>query len=86
MTTITTVQSATTPTMRRTTIVLVARLRRLLNRWAAAAIAYRERQAELFASDRLGDRELDCTRIYRSPIDEAVEKAARLRKKRRLKP
>ncbi|XIA66347.1 hypothetical protein ACFIOY_10220 [Bradyrhizobium sp. TZ2] len=84
MTTITTVQSATTPTMRRSTIVLVARLRRLLNGWAAAAIAYRERQDAQFVR-QCDDRELDSTRIYRSPIDEAVEKAARLRKRRRLK-
>ena len=85
MTMITTFRSTTTPIRRRSTIVLVARLRRLLNGWVAAAIAYRERQAALFASHRLRDHELDSTRIYRSPIDEAVEKAARLRKRRRLR-
>ena len=67
-------------------LVPTARLRRLLNGWMAAAIAYRERQAAWLASHRAGDRNLNNMRIYRGPIDDALERAARLRKRRRLKP
>ena len=66
--------------------VLPARLKRLLNGWMAAAIAYRERQAAWLALHRAGDRNLNNKRIYRGPIDDALERAARLRKRRRLKP
>ena len=62
------------------------RLKRLLNGWMAAAIAYRERQAILLASHRAGDRKLNKKRLYRGPIDDALEKATRLRRRRRLKP
>jgi hypothetical protein len=62
-----------------------ARLTRLLNGWIAAAIAYRERQAALLASHHARGRDLNSKRIYRGPIDDAVERAARLRKRRRLK-
>ena len=85
MSMLTTVQSATTPTMRRSALVLVARLRRLLNGWVAAAIAYHERRVALYALRQLDDRELKNMRIYRGPIDEAFEKAARLRKRRGMK-
>jgi hypothetical protein len=63
----------------------VARLRRFLNGWVVAAIAYRERQAALLARRQLVHRKLDNTRIYCGPIDEAFEKAAQLRKRWRLK-
>jgi hypothetical protein len=62
------------------------RLKRLLNGWMAAAVAYRERQAALLASHRTGDRKLNNKRLYLGPIDDALERAARLRKRRRLKP
>ena len=62
------------------------RLKRFLNGWMAAAIAYRERQAALLASHQAGDRKLNSKRLYRGPIDDALERAARLRKRRRLKP
>jgi hypothetical protein len=62
------------------------RLKRVLNGWMAAAIAYRERQAALLALHRAGDRKLNNKRLYRGPIDDALERAARLRKRRRLKP
>jgi hypothetical protein len=45
MTMFTTIQSAATPTIRRSALLLVARLRRFLNGWVAAAIAYREQAA-----------------------------------------
>ena len=38
------------------------------------------------ALHRAGDRSLNNKRIYRGPIDDALERAARLRKRRRLKP
>ena len=60
------------------------RLKRLFNGWIAAAIAYRERQAAWLALHRAGNRSLDNKRIYRGPIDDALERAARLRKRRRL--
>jgi hypothetical protein len=85
MTMFTTIQPATILTMQRRAVVLLARLRRILNGWVAAAIARRERQAALFALRQLDDRELDHTRLYRGPLDEVFEKAARLRKRRRLK-
>jgi hypothetical protein len=66
-------------------LVPTARLRRLLDGWIAAAIAYRERQAAWLASHRAGDRNLKNKRIYRGPIDDALERAAQLRKRRRLK-
>jgi len=66
-------------------LVSPARLKRLLNGWMAAAIAYRERQAAWLALHQAGDRDLNNKRIYRGPIDDALERAARLRKRRRLK-
>jgi hypothetical protein len=51
----------------------------------AAAIAYRERQAAWLALHHAGNRSLNNKRIYRGPIDDALERAARLRKRRRLK-
>jgi hypothetical protein len=65
-----------------TSHLVLARLRHLLNGWKAAASAYRERQATLLASHRAGDRGLNNKRIYRGPIDDALERAARLRKRR----
>ena len=65
--------------------VVTARLRLLFIRWKAAAIAYRERQAILLASHRAGGRKLNKKRLYRGPIDDALERAARLRRRRRLK-
>jgi hypothetical protein len=85
LTMIITIPSATTPQLRRSTLLLVARLRRFFNQWAAATTAYHERQVALCALHRLEGYELDQARIYRSPIDEVVEKAAELRKRRRLR-
>lgn len=62
-----------------------ALLKRLLNGWMAAAIAYREQQAAWLAVHQAGDRGLNNKRIYRGPLDDAFERAARLRKRRRLK-
>jgi hypothetical protein len=56
MTMLTPIQSAATPTMRRSALLLFARLRRFLNGWVAAAIAHRESQVALLASRQLDDR------------------------------
>jgi hypothetical protein len=61
------------------------RLKRFLNGWMAAAIAYRERQAAWLALHQAGDRGLNNKRIYRGPLDDALERAARRHKRRRLK-
>jgi hypothetical protein len=61
------------------------RLQRILNGWMAAANTYRERQAALLASYRAGGRKLNNKRIYRGPIDDALERAVRLRQRRRRK-
>ena len=66
-------------------LVPPARLKHLLKGWMAAAFAYRERQAAWLALHQAGDRGLHNKRIYRGPIDDALERAARLRKRRRLK-
>jgi hypothetical protein len=83
MTTITAISSARTPRLRRNALLVVARLRRFFNHWAAATTAYRERQIAQCALHRLDWDELDQTRIYRGPLDKAVEKAAEIRKRRR---
>jgi len=67
-------------------LVPTARLKRLLDGWMAAAIAYRERQAALLALHRAGGRNLNNKRLHRGPIDDVLERVARLRKRRRLKP
>lgn len=71
--------------IRKAALVPIAHLRRLLNGWIAAIIADLERQAAWLASRQREDRDLNNTRIYRGPIDDALERAARLRKRRRLK-
>ena len=63
-------------------LVPTARLRRLLDGWIAAARAYRERQAAWLALHRAGGRDLHNKRIYRGPIDDALERAMRLRKRK----
>jgi hypothetical protein len=76
------IQSAATPTIRRSVLLLVARLRRFLNGWVAATIAHRERQVVLLAPRQLDDRKRDSTRMYRGPIDAGFEKVAQHRKRR----
>lgn len=79
-----TITPSTTPALRRNFLHLAAQTRRTLNHWVAAAIAYREREARLCALYRLEWSNLDKQRIYRGPIDEAIEKTARFRRQRRL--
>lgn len=85
MSMLTTAQSATTPAMRRSVRFQIMRLRRVLDGWVAAAIAYRESQVAFLAERQLRSRDLTDTHLYRGPIDHAVEKATRLREQQRLK-
>ena len=78
------IPSVTAPALRRSALYWMARLRRGLNRWVAAAIACRERHARLSALYQFEGRGLDKARAYRGPLDEAVERAALFRKRRRF--
>jgi hypothetical protein len=60
------------------------RLKRLINGWIAAALAYRERQAAWLAAHEAGERDLTTERIYRGPLDDAFERAARRRAQQRF--
>jgi hypothetical protein len=57
-------------------------MRRFFKHWAAVTTAYQERQIALCALHRLEG--LDQARIYRSPIDNAVEKATEIYRRRQL--
>jgi uncharacterized protein YjiS (DUF1127 family) len=58
------------PTIRR-------RLTVFLNRWVAAMIAHREREAARFMLGHLNDRALKDIGIYRSQIDDGLAEIAR---------
>ena len=70
--------SATRPFARRTA-VLLARLRRLINRFLAAVIARHERHAARVALHRLDDRQLQDMAMYRSQIESRLEEVAQMR-------
>ena len=70
--------SATRPFAWRTA-VLLARLRRLINRFFAAVIARHERHAAREALRKLDDRHLKDIGMYRSQIDGSLEELARSR-------
>ncbi|WFU19229.1 hypothetical protein [Bradyrhizobium sp. CB3481] len=80
---ITTDPSAAAPALRRNTLHVVVRVRRFFKHWAAVTTAYHERQIALCALHRLEG--LDEARIYRSPIDNAVEKATKIYRRRQLR-
>ena len=69
------------PAIRRGVIVPLARLSRLVNRWIAAFIAHRERQANLVALRHLSDRELKDIGLYRCEIGDALAERARARQR-----
>ena len=54
----------------------MARLGSLINRWVAAVIAHRERQAELAALRHLSDRDLKDIGLYRNEIGDALAERA----------
>jgi uncharacterized protein YjiS (DUF1127 family) len=71
--------AVTAPGVRRGATILLARLGRLINRWIAAVIAHRERQAALAALRHLGDRDLKDIGISRSDIGDALAERAQER-------
>jgi hypothetical protein len=73
----------TAPPLQRRTLYAVVRLRRFFKHWAAATTAYHERQIALCELHRLEG--LDHARIYRGPIDNAVEKATKIYRRRQLR-
>ena len=83
MTMLNTTPHYATPAIRRGVIVPLARLGRLVNRWIAAFVAHRERQANLVALRRLSDRDLNDICICRCEICEALEESARARQRMR---
>ena len=83
MTMLNTTPHYSAPAIRRGVIVPLARLSRLVNRWIAAFIAHRERQANLVALRRLSDRDLNDIGICRCEICEALEERARARQRMR---
>jgi hypothetical protein len=73
----------TAPALPRNTLHAVVRLRRFFRHWAAATTAYHERQIALCELHRLEG--LDHARIYRGPIDHAVEKATKIYRRSQLR-
>jgi len=69
--------------LRRKSILLLARLRRTLNSWVAAVLAYRARRAALFALRQWDDRELRDIGLYRCQIDDVIGGASRQGMRRR---
>ena len=61
------------------TAVLLARLRRLINRFLAAVIARHERHAARAALHRLDDRQLQDLAMSRSEIESRLEELAQTR-------
>jgi hypothetical protein len=62
---------------RRAGIFCLARLRRLVNGWVAAAIARHERRVALALRGQPDARELRAIGLYRGPIDGIIERASR---------
>jgi uncharacterized protein YjiS (DUF1127 family) len=60
--------AATAPGIRRGATIFFARLSRHINRWIAAVIAHRERQATLVVLRHLSDRDLKDIGISRSDM------------------
>ena len=79
MTILTTVPTSATRPFAWRAAVLLARLRRLINRLIAAAIARHERHAARAALHRLDDRQLKDLAMARSQIDSRLEDLAQTR-------
>ena len=71
--------AATAPGIRPAAAIFLARLGRVMNRWIAAVIAHRERQAALVALRHLSDRDLKDMGISRSEIGDALAERAQER-------
>jgi uncharacterized protein YjiS (DUF1127 family) len=79
MTMLTNIQTTTTRPFALRAAVGLARLRRLINRFLAAAIARHERHAAREALRKLDDRNLKDFGMYRSQIDSRLEELAQTR-------
>ena len=79
MTMLTTIPTSATRPLAWRTAVLLARLRRLVNRFFAAVIARHERHAAREALRKLDDRHLKDIGMYRSQIDSSLEELAQTR-------
>jgi len=69
--------SASAVAFRRSARFFIVRLARLLNGWVAAAIAERERHAQLTALRTLSDRDLKDVGLNRCQIGEGLAEAAK---------
>jgi len=79
MTMLTTIPNSATRPIAWRTAVLLARLRRLINRFFAAVIARHERNAARVALHRLDDRQLQDLAMTRSEIESRLEELAQTR-------
>ena len=79
MTMLTTIPTSATRPFAWRAAVLLARLRRLINRFLAAVIARHERHAARVALHRLDDRQLKDLAISRSEIESRLEELAQTR-------
>ena len=79
MTMLTTIPNFATRPIAWRTAVLLARLRRLVNRFFAAVIARHERSAARAALYRLDDRQLQDLAMTRSEIESRLEELAQTR-------
>jgi hypothetical protein len=70
-------RSAERPNAGRMARFYLKSLAHLINGWIAAAIARRERQANLYMLRKLGDRELQDMGLCRNQIGEGLVEAAR---------
>jgi uncharacterized protein YjiS (DUF1127 family) len=68
--------SVTAPGVRKGAAILLARFGNLINRWIAAVIAHRERQAALVALRHLTDRDLRDIGLCRNEIGDALAERA----------
>jgi uncharacterized protein YjiS (DUF1127 family) len=75
--------ATTTPFIRRRFSIFLARLGRHVNRWIAAAIARRERQAALVALRHFNDHDLQDIGIRRYQIGDALADCEQKRQKTR---
>ncbi len=71
--------AATAPGIRSGAAIFLTRLGRLINRWIAAVIAHRERQAAFVALRHLSDRDLKDIGICRNEIGDALAERAQER-------
>jgi uncharacterized protein YjiS (DUF1127 family) len=78
-----TIQSSPmTPFAGKRAILYLAKLRRLVNGWVAAAIFRHARRAALPALRQLDERALKDTGLYRSQINDVIERVAQSQRRR----